>query len=562
MVDWDHTTDVLVVGSGAGGMVAALRAAHHGLDCIVIEKQDTYGGSTALSGGGLWIPANHLLAEESGVADSLEKARVYLQQTVGDRTPQAKQDAYLEHAREMAAWLARETRLEFVRMREYSDYYPERPGGLAAGRGLEAKPIHDTALGDLADTLNSPDMEAPGGLAFTTNEFNKLSNVLTTWAGRKTAALVGLKTAWNALRRRKRLTLGQALAGRLRLSLREARVPVWLESPFEEFVLDGDRVVGVVADTAESGRTTIRAEGGVVLAAGGFAHNEGLREEYQEAPITTEWTLANEGNTGDTIEAGMAELGAAVDLLDDAWWGPASLPPDGEPFYHVAERNKPGAFIVDGDGERFTNEAASYVDVVHDMYDRDTEETSAIPAYFVMDKGFKDRYIFGTLPPRLSVPDRYRESGYVVSAETIPGLARELGIPEDGLSETVSTFNEYAREGHDPDFGRGDSAYDRYYGDPTHGPNPCLGTIERSPFYAVELWPGDLGTKGGLETDEHARVLHENGDVIPGLYATGNNMASVMGHTYPGPGSTLGPAATFGYVAADHVADSAGGGGS
>lgn len=560
MAEWDHTTDVLVVGSGAGGMVAAIRAAHHGLDALVIEKQDTYGGSTALSGGGLWIPANHRLERADGVADSVAKARVYLDHTVGDRTSQAKQDAYLENAREMVRWLESTTHLEFLRMKGYSDYYPERPGGLAAGRGLEARPLHDTALGAFAETLNASELEAPGGMAFTTNEFNDLSNVLTTWSGRTTALRVGLLTAWNVLRRRERLTLGQALAGRLRLSLADAGVPLWLESPFEEFVLEGDRVAGVVADTAREGRIAIGADRGVVLAAGGFPHNEELRTEYQPEPITTEWTLANEGNTGDTIVAGMAELDAAVDLMDDAWWGPASLPPSGEPFYHVAERNKPGAIMVNGAGERFTNESASYVDVVHDMYEGHAGDTSHVPSYFVMDQRFRDRYIFGTLPPRLSIPERYRESGYVVSADTISGLADRLDLPGDALAETVTRFNEYARQGHDPDFGRGESAYDRYYGDPSHDPNPCLGTIEKPPFHAVELWPGDLGTKGGLETDERARVRREDGEVIPGLYATGNNMASVMGHTYPGPGSTIGPAATFGYVAADHIAGADGSG--
>lgn len=377
--------------------------------------------------------------------------------------------------------------------------------------------------------------------------------MLTTWEGRKTAVAVGLKTLWNAIRRRNRLTLGQALVARLRRSVDDAGVPLWLKAPFEEFTLDGDRVVGVVADTARDGRVAIRADRGVVLAAGGFPHNEELREEYQPEPISTDWTLANEGNTGDTIVAGMDELGAAVDLMDDAWWGPASLPPDGDPFYHVAERNKPGAIMVNGDGERFTNEAASYVDVVHDMYEYHADASPHIPAYFIMDRGFRNRYAFGTLPPRRSIPERYRESGYVVSAETIPGLARQLGLPPAALEDTISRFNDHARAGHDPDFGRGGSEYDRYYGDPSHEPNPCLGTVDRPPFHAVELWPGDLGTKGGLETDEHARVLREDGSAIPGLYATGNNAASVMGHTYPGPGSTLGPAATFGYVAVEHI---------
>lgn len=556
-MDWDYQTDVVVVGSGAGGMVSALYADHHGLDAIILEKSDVYGGSSALSGGGLWIPVNHRMRAQ-GIPDSIEKARLYLQNTVGDRTDQAKQDAYLDNAREMAEWLEANTWLEFTRMDGYADYYPERPGGMSHGRGLEAKPFDKNQLGDAAENINTPDMEIPGPLAFTSSEFRNLGLLMTTTQGKLAALKVGLRGVLNLVRGVDAVTMGQALIGRLRRSLMDADIPLWLQSPFEEFVVEDGRVVGVVADTADEGRVTIGAEHGVILAAGGFPHNEAMREQYQDEPITTDWTVAHEGNTGDTITAGIEELDAAVDLMDDAWWGPVSLPPDSDPMFHVAERNEPGAIMVNGHGKRFTNESASYVDVGHAMYDGHTEDNPHIPAHFIMDKRFKNNYIFETVFPRQPWPDEYLESGYVTKAATIPQLADKLGVPAENLVDTIEEFNDFARRGDDPDFHRGDSAYDRYYGDPSHGPNPCLGTIDQAPFYAVEMWPGDLGTKGGLLTDEHARVLREDGSVIEGLYATGNNMASVMGHTYPGPGSTLGPTTTFGYIAVKDIVESGG----
>lgn len=556
MVDWDYTTDIVIVGSGAGGMVSALYADHHGLDALILEKTDTYGGSSALSGGGLWIPANHLLKRD-GVEDSIEKARTYMRNTVGDRVPQERQDAYLEYAREMAAWLEEHTRMEFTRMDGYADYYPERPGGMSNGRGIEPKPFDGRELGEAYQNLNSPEQEPPGPLSFTVQEYRDIGFVMTTWKGKMTALKVGLRSLWNFLRGAKELSIGQALIGRLRFSLQEANIPLWLNTPFESFVVEDGRVVGVTAGTAAGGRKHFKAERGVILAAGGFAHNEELRTEYQEEPITTEWTVANEGNTGDTIIAGMDELDAAVDLMDDAWWGPTSLPPDSEPMFHVAERNQPGAIMVNGKGRRYTNESASYVDVGHAMYEHHTEDNPHIPSYFIMDSRFRKKYIFGTLMPRQSFPVEYIESGYVTEADTLTELAEKIDVPADNLVDTVARFNEFARSGEDSEYHRGESAYDQYYGDPAHGPNPCLGTITKAPFYAVEFWPGDLGTKGGLLTDERARVLRKDGSVIPGLYATGNNSASVMGHTYPGPGSTLGPTTTFGYIAVQDIVENA-----
>ncbi|MFW6070740.1 MAG: FAD-binding protein, partial [bacterium] len=480
------------------------------------------------------------------------KARTYLANTVGDRVPQARQDAYLHNAPEMVAYLTGNSHVQFQRAVGYADYYPERPGGMVDGRALEAVPFDGGKLGDEFDRLRKPAMEAPAGLAFTVSEFNKLGMIMSTWTGKWTAFKVGVRTIYNIVAGVKYLTLGQALAARLRYSLQEAGIPLWLNTPLTELVFEDDAVVGVVAER-EGREVRIGANKGVVLAAGGFAHNQEMREEFQPSPVKAEWSSAHKGNTGDAIRLGM-KAGAAVDLLEDAWWGPSSVPPDGEPMFHVGERSYPGSIMVNAAGRRFTNEAASYVDVVHAMYELHSEETPHVPATFIMDQRYRNKYIFGTLFPRQPIPDHYYESGYVKRADTLEELAEQCGVDPQGLVETVERFNRFARTGVDEDFGRGASAYDRYYGDPTVEPNPCLAPIDEPPFYAVQMVPGDLGTKGGLVVDEHARVLRDDGAPIPGLYATGNNSASVMGNTYPGPGSTIGPAMTFGYVAAKHLA--------
>lgn len=551
MSDWDHTVDVLVVGSGGGGMTAALVAGQAGLDTLVIEKTPHFGGSTALSGGGMWIPNNYLLARE-GIHDSMEKARTYMAHTVGDRVPQALQDAYLENAPEMVEYLVSNTPVRLQRSPGYADYYPERPGGMAEGRALEPVLFDGSKLGPELENLNKGDIEMPGGLAFTITEFNKLGMITPTLKGKLTALKVGARAIYSQLTGVELLAIGAALAAQLRYALQQENIPLWLNTPLKELVVEDGAVVGVVAER-NGQRFRIGARKGVILAAGGFAHNQAMREEFHPSPIDHEWSSAHKGNTGDAIQAGMA-IGADTDLMDDAWWGPSSMQPDGSPMFHVGERSYPGSIMVNAAGRRFANEAASYVDVGHAMYEKHSEDVPHIPATFIMDQRYRKRYIFGTLFPMQPIPDAYFESGYIKKADTLEELAGQCGIDPQGLVETVARFNRFARTGVDDDFGRGDSAYDRYYGDPTVEPNPCLAPIAEPPFYAVQMVPGDLGTKGGLVTDEYARVLRGDGTPVKGLYAVGNNAASVMGNTYPGPGSTIGPTMTFGYIAAKHLA--------
>lgn len=544
--------DVVVVGSGAAGMTAALTAAHRGLSVVLIEKGASFGGSTARSGGGVWIPNNHVLQRER-VPDSAELARTYLKSVVGDRVPEANQHAYLDNGPAMLSWLAaRSPWFEFIYDRGYADYYPENPGGLAQGRTIEPAPIDGRLLGADLERINRPTMSGPKGLAFTATQFHDLNMITRTWAGKRTALIVGLSAIGNRMRGRQPLTMGKALVARLRLALRDVGVPVWLNTPFDDLMVDDGTVVGVLAH--RDGRpVTLRARRGVVLAAGGFEHNLEMRREHFTGPVSTDWTVGATENTGDGIRAGQ-RAGAAVDLMDDAWWGPAVRNPDGPPFFCVAERSQPGAILVNQAGKRFTNEAANYIQVVHEMYAQHATGVDHIPAWFIMDQQFRDRYLFLGTFPKQQIPQKYLEAGIICQADTLVQLAGKIGVPADALAATVERFNGFARAGRDEDYHRGESAYDRYYGDPTVKPNPCLAPVARAPFYAVQMVPGDLGTKGGLVTDEHARVLDADGVAIPGLYAAGNNSASVMGNSYAGAGATIGPAMVFGYIAANHLA--------
>ncbi|MEJ3750155.1 3-oxosteroid 1-dehydrogenase [Actinomycetes bacterium KLBMP 9797] len=534
--------DLVVVGSGAAGMTAALAAAHHGLRVVVLEKAATFGGSTARSGGGLWLPGNDVL-RRAGSTDSSEQVRAYLAHVAGPAVPAARQHAFLEYAPAVLAFVRQHTPLEFAWVRGYADYYPEAPGGRPEGRTVEPLPLDGRLLGSDLDTLAPPYLPVPDGMVVSAADYRWLSLGTRHPRAALTAARLGARALLARALRRKPLGMGQALAAGLRAGLRTAGVPVWLGSPMADLEVTGDRVTGVRL----TGGRLVPARRGVLLAAGGFERNEAMRKAHQRAPVDTAWTVGAPGNTGDAIEAGR-RLGAALDLMDDAWWGPAIPLPHG-PYFCLAERSLPGCLIVDPAGRRFANEAAPYVDAVHAMYDHD-----AVPAWLIADQEYRDRYPFAGRPPRAPLPRRWYAAGVAHRADTVDELAARIGVPAETLHTTVARFNAFAATGRDVDFGRGDSAYDRYYGDPRNRPNPCLGALRKPPFHAFRVVPGDLGTKGGLRTDARSRVLREDGAVIPGLYAAGNASASVMGHSYAGAGATLGPAMAFGYLAALHAA--------
>ncbi|GLW29387.1 3-oxosteroid 1-dehydrogenase [Actinoplanes regularis] len=528
--------DLVVVGSGGAGLVAALAAAHHGLSAIVLEKAETYGGSTARSGGGLWLPGNEVL-RRAGATDSAEDARAYLAHVAGPQVAPARQHAFLNAAPRMLAFVRAHTPLDFAWVPGYPDYYPEAPGGRASGRSIEPRPLDTRQVGPDLATLAEPYRKAPDGVAVTQVDYRWLSLGTRHPRAIRTAARLALRGLTARLSRRRTLTMGQALAAGLRAGLRTAGVPVRLGTPMTDLLVEDGRVTGVHA-----GELTFRARRGVLLASGGFEHNEPMRRKYQDLGV--EWTVGAAGNTGDGIEAG-ERLGAALDLMDEAWWGP-SIPLTSGPYFCLAERNQPGCLLVDSSGRRFVNEAAPYVDAVHAMLAPGVR----LPAWLVADQTYRDRYLFAGRGPRAPLPRRWFAAGIAHRTDTLDELAERIGMPAEALQGTVRRFNEFAVRGHDDDFGRGDSAYDRYYGDPRQRPNPCLGAVARPPFYAFRMVPGDLGTKGGLRTDERARVLRPDGTVIPGLYAAGNVSAAVMGRSYAGAGATLGPALTFGYLAA------------
>jgi len=543
----DTEFDLVVAGSGAAGMTAALTAAHLGLSVLVIEKNGFFGGSTARSGGGIWAPGNEVL-RRAGVTDTPEQARAYLAY-VAEGVPAELRQALLEHGPDMLSLVLAMTPLRLQWVPGYADYYPEAPGGLAAGRSVEPVPFDGRVLGSELAHLGRPYLPSP--VAITQAEYRWLS----LGPRHPRAVLAGARVAGRTARTRllghRMLTLGQALAAGLRAGLLTAGVPVWLDTPLTGLEVRDGRVTGV-RTTRDGEPLLIRARRGVLIASGGFERNEEMRRRYQRAPIGTEWTTGGTGNTGDGIRAGQ-DLGAATGLMDDAWWGPSIALPGG-PYFCLAERSLPGCILVNGAGQRFVNESAPYVDAVHAMYEGNTPENPHIPAWLVFDQRYRDRYVFAGLPPRKALPRRWYAAGSVIRADDLAGLARAAGVEADGLVKTVARFNEFAAAGRDEDFGRGDSAYDRYYGDPRLA-NPNLAPLALPPFYAVKIVPGDLGTKGGLRTDSRARVLREDGTPIEGLYAAGNASASVMGRSYAGAGATIGPAMTFGYIAARTMAD-------
>ncbi|WP_227983831.1 3-oxosteroid 1-dehydrogenase [Nocardia spumae] len=546
--------DVVVVGSGAAGMTAAITAARHGLSAVVVEKAGRWGGSTARSGGGVWIPGNSVLRREAP-DDDIASARAYLTSIIGPAVAAERIDTYIDRGPEAFEFLAAHTPLRMSWVPGYSDYYPEAPGGRAHGRSVEPKPYDATALGAELATLEPDYSKAPRNFVLTQADFRQIHLGLRNPRTPLRAMRIGARWLTATIRGRHLLARGQALSAMLRHGMLSAGVPLLLDTALVELCTANGRVTGVVV--RHDGRErTITARRGVVIASGGFEHNETMRKQYQRQPIGTEWTVGAADNTGDGIRAG-ENIGAATAFMADAWWGP-SIPLPRTPWFCLAERNLPGSLIVNADGTRFMNESLPYVEATHRMYGGDNGQGEGpgvnLPAWLIFDQRYRNRYLFAGLPPRQPLPRRWFDSGALTRAASIGELAEAIGVPADQLTGTVDRFNSFAHNGVDEDFGRGESAYDRYYGDPRQRPNPNLGALVEAPFYAARLVPGDLGTKGGLVTDSDGRVQRGDGTVIEGLYAAGNAGAPVMGHTYAGPGATIGPAIVFGYLAALHAA--------
>lgn len=556
-----HEVDVVVVGSGAGALTAAVRAHDHGLKVLVVEKTALFGGTSAVSGGGLWIPNNDHIGRDGG-QDSEEEALAYLRAATRGKTDDARLLAYVRGAPRMLRYVEERTPVRLRAVPFYADYYQDLPGAKPGFRTLDPEAFDGRLIGDelLRMRETSPTMLIFGRMGMTTFEAVTLLARLPGW--RQLAARIGLRYAgdlgWRLRSKRdRRLTMGSALVGALRRAMLDRGIDLWLEAPMRRLLTDDHGVTGIVVER-DGVEHTVRVRRGVVLAAGGFERNQQMRDQYLPKPTRAEWTAAPPCNTGDGILAGQS-VGGALALMEQAWWTPTVFVPGEEKQRGLfSERALPGCVVVNRLGRRFANEAQDYLDFVDAMYQDHARTSANLPAYMVFDARFRHKYnagplVAGSVLPDSRLPADWRGKAYW-RADTLGALAAQIGVDPQGLQDSVRRIGEYARSGVDADFGRGGNAYDRIYGDPSIQPNPCLAPIVQAPFYALKLDAGEIGTKGGLLTDEHARVLDTASRPIRGLYAAGNTSASITGPSYPGAGATLGPAMTFGFLAADHLA--------
>lgn len=558
---FDQVVDVLVVGSGAGGMTAALVADAAGLQTLVVEKSAYFGGSTALSGGGIWVPGAPA-QRRAGYAPAPADVIEYLRRVTGGLVSPARIRQYVESAPRMLEFLeGLSPWLEFVWKPGYADYYPNLPGGSELGSTINVPPIDLRSLGDDEEKLLRPLALAPKGIWLGPNELRAFYRIHQSWSGKTLLLRLVARMVRARVFGERMAAIGQSLAARLRLAMKECGIPLWLDSPMVELLTDAEgSVIGALVNRSDA-PTRIGARHGVILASGGFDHDLAWRKEQQPI-VDQDWSFGNPAATGDGIRAGQ-RIGAATELLDEAWWFPAIQWPDGRMQFMLNERMMPAQFIVNGDGRRFINEAAPYMDFGHAMIEGQKSGVTHIPCWLITDHRSWNRYVIaGHLPiPKIpgapvptgrKVPAAWLQSGVVKAGQTWEELAAQIGVAPARLQSTATRFNELARRGHDNDFNRGDSAYDNYYGDPTL-PNPNLYPLGDPPYYAFRIVLGDLGTSGGLRTDEQARVLRCDDTVVRGLYAVGNTSAPMMGRSYAGAGATIGPAMTFGYVAAKHA---------
>ncbi len=540
--------DILIIGSGIGGLTAVIAAKLAGLEPILLEKEPLIGGSSALSGGVLWLPDNPLMQRE-GIADSREAALTYLANFVPDGDPgstPARREAFVDAVTPLVEMLESQG-IPLRRCHGYSDYYDTLPGGNALGRAIEAEVFNANRLGAWKAKFRPQNFPVPARAS----ESAKMMLLGVSWEGRMKALEIGWRLVWSKLTGQSIRSAGAALQGRILEAALRLGCDIRTDAALVDLVMEGGRVTGAEV-TIEGRPATIRARRGVLIAAGGFARNSAMRQQYQKAPISADWTHANPGDTGESIQA-MATAGAALGYMDEAWWtmGWASDAKEGSNQI-IPEMHKPHVVLVDEKGQRFVNEAAAYMEIGRACYERN-KVARAIPAWAILDASHRKRYTFGyAMPGRL--PKHWIEKGYIKQDATLAGLAAQCGIDPAGLETTIARWNAMSEKGVDEDFGKGSSAYNRYYADPTNTPNPCMGPIAKAPFWAAPLVPGDVGTCGGAVTDEHARALRVDGSVIDGLYATGNCASPLAGPYYVGAGHSIGCSSVFGMLAARHMA--------
>lgn len=559
-MSFDKEVDWLIAGSGAGGMTGAVAAHQFGAkEVLVVESASVYGGTTALSGGVAWIPGNHL-QHTVGIKDSIEEGHSYLKNLIGDTVKPERIRAYAERADEMLKFMHQHSCVSYIPIPTYMDYFEQHEGYKEGGRSMDPGDFSLRKLGDEAQHMRQGHFEGLGfAFSITVLEAQKLLGMT------YKSYLIGAKLLlryWLDIRARlkgsedDRVGVGRALVAKLRRSLMDRDIPLWLDSPMQELIKEGDRVVGAVV--MHKGKAIrIRARQGVLMASGGFAKNLAMREEHHFKPTSTEWTAGSPSSNGDGIRMGK-KIGAKLGFMHSVWWSPSYVLPDGRAISIISGKSHPGSIMVGKSGKRFTNEAQPYEEFVKDQYAANDRGEGTIPCYLIFDAVFRNKYSIGhirpgKIEPDVQLPKEYFSSGLLTKGESLRELGDKLSINADELEKTVTNFNQHAKKGNDPEFGRGETLHDRYYADPNVTPNPTLAALEKGPYYALRMEAGDLDTKGGLVCDEHGRVCDENDKPIVGLYGAGNTSAAVMGDTYPGAGATIGSAMTFAYIAAHHA---------
>ena len=551
MGEFEETFDFVVVGSGGGSMCAALVMKTAGEKTLILEKTDLVGGSTAMAGGVMWIPNNGFLKVD-GVEDSPEKAATYLDSVVGDAhdapgAPREKRLAYIDAAPRMVDFLMKQG-IRLRRYKGYPDYYDNRPGGMAEGRTVVADLFNVNELGDWKTKLRPNFLELPAAL----DEVIPAGNFKQTWEGKFNVLKIGMRMITQKLTGKHWVTAGNALQGRMLQAALKAGVSIRTNAPVRQILTDAaGKVTGVVAHV-EGRERRIGARCGVLINAGGFARNQAMRDKYQPGTHAS-WSNACPGDTGEMIEEA-ARVGAAIGQMEEMIGCLVSMPPE-ERRMHAQVQNditKPHSILVDRSGVRFVNESQSYMELCQEIYERH-KTVPAAPGWGIFDSQYIRKYMLAESMPGAKKPKEWFASGFLRQADTIEELAALCGMEPATLRSTIDRFNAFASIGRDEDFHRGEREYDRWLGDLTHKPSPSLGAIAEAPYYAMEIYAGDVGTFGGIVTDSQARALRSDGSVIEGLYATGTSTAAVMGRTYPGAGCSIGPAFTFGFIAANHA---------
>jgi succinate dehydrogenase/fumarate reductase flavoprotein subunit len=553
--------DVLVVGAGAAGMTAALVCSLEGLQVLLCEKSDRVGGTTATSAGTIWVPGTRQ-AREAGSTDEIADAKRYLDAVIGAaRDP--RRDAYLETGPRVVDYLERRSEVKFMQYARHPDYLANRPGAAISGRALAPLPFDGRLLGADFELVRPPigEFMALGGMMIGRDNIEPLSRPFASLAAFRAVLSLLWRHATDRLRYRRgtRLLMGNALVARLFYSLRRDGVPIWRNASLQELTVAGGRVCGAVL-SVEGNRRRVTVRRGIVLATGGFGGSVDRLNDYVRPPLPPlAHAVAFDGAAGDGVRMART-IGASVedDHASPAFWTPVSetgwLHGGRGAFPHLAlDRAKPGLVAVNAAGRRFVDEAVSYHEFVIGMH-RSHETVPTIPAWLVCDRGFIEKYGLGRVPPGRRSRRQFIGSGYLVETASIEALAHRIGVDPAGLRDTVQQHNRFADTGEDEEFGKGSTEFDRHNGDPRHAPNPCLGRIETPPYYAMAVYPSTLGSSVGLRADADGRVLTDTGEPIPGLFACGNDMASIMRGHYPGPGITLGPALVFAYRAAMVIA--------